>query len=197
MKHAGLLLLLPLVGIAFAAPRPPQEEAPKPPADAKPEAKPETAAAKRETMRIELKLDGTFEPSERHALQIRTQAWMGEMTVAKLAAHGAKVKKGDVLLQIDTAKLHEAIAAAGVDIASAKIQLDRVTEEIKLAAAGETLQKERVERDAREAAERLKYFAEVEMALELADLELNKAWAEDSIADQKEELDQIEKMYKS
>ena len=197
MKHAGLLLFLPLVGIAFAAPRPRQEEAPKPPAEAKPEAKPETAAAKRETMRIELKLDGAFEPAERHVVQIKTQAWMGEMPVAKIAAHGSKVKKGDVLLQIDSAKLHEAIAQAGIELASAKVQLDRVTEDIKLAAAGDALQKERVERNARESAERLKYYSEVEMGMDLQELELSRMWAEDSISDQKEELDQIEKMYKS
>jgi multidrug resistance efflux pump len=195
MKHVGLAVGL-VLGIFLAAgaqETPPKSEA----APGKPEAKPETAPAKRETMKVELKLDGTFEPAERHVVQIKTQAWTGEMAIAKLAPHGSKVQKGDVLLQIDGAKLHEAIAAAGVDLASARIQLDRVTEEIKLAAAGESIQKERVERDAREAAERLKYFSEVEMALELADLELNKAWAEDSIADQKEELDQIEKMYKS
>ena len=196
MKHAVLLLALPFVGFAFA---PPQDEPPKPvpvPAE-KPEAKPETAAAKRETMRIELKLDGAFEPSERHVVQIKTQAWMGEMPVAKIAAHGAKVKKGDVLLQIDSAKLHEAIAQAGIELASAKVQLDRVTEDIRLAAAGDALQKERVERGARESAERLKYYSDVEMAMELQELELNRLWTDDSIADQQEELDQIEKMYKS
>ncbi|HKS15758.1 MAG TPA: hypothetical protein VJU16_00440, partial [Planctomycetota bacterium] len=74
---------------------------------------------------------------------------------------------------------------------------DRVNEEIKLAAAGEALQKERIEREARDSAERLEHFTKVEMELELKELDLNRAWAEDSIADQKEELDQIEKMYKS
>jgi biotin carboxyl carrier protein len=175
-----------------------QDPPAKPDAESK-EAAPkiETAPAKRETMRIELKLDGTFEPAERHVLQIKTQAWQGEMTVAKLAAHGSAVKKGDVLLQVDAAKLHEAIASAGVDLASARVQLDRVTEEIRLSAAGDVLQKERLERDAKDAVERLKYFTEVEMDLERRELEMTRQWVEDSIADQKEELDQIEKMYKS
>lgn len=188
MKHPVLLLVMKLGVLVAGA----QEEAPKPDA-----AKPETAPAKRETMRIELKLDGVFEPAERHVVQVKTQAWQGEMPVVKIAAHGSKVKKGDTLIQIDPAKLHEAIAAAGVELASARVQLERVTEEIKLAAAGDALQKERVEREAKESAERLKHFTDVEMKLQLQELDLNRTWSEDYIADQKEELDQIEKMYKS
>src|SRR5262245_22452649 len=192
MKHPGFVAAAALAAFLLSTARAAQEESAKPEAapKAEPKAEPklETAAAKRETLKVELKLDGTFEPAERHVAIVKTQAWMGEMPIAKIAAHGASVKKGDVLLQIDGAKLHDAIAAAGVDLASARVQLDRVTEEIKLAAAGDVLQKERVEREAREAAERLKYYTDVEMGLELKDLELNKAWAEDSIADQKEEL---------
>ncbi len=201
MRHTGPALAVSLAVLLLAGARAPQDEPPKIEGTAKPEIKPEakheTSAAKRETMRIELKLDGAFEPAERHVVQIKTQAWQGEMPVAKVAAHGAKVKKGDLLIQIDAAKLHEAIAAAGVDLASARVQLDRVNEDIKLAAAGDALQKERVEREAKEATERLKYFTEVEMALELKELELSKGYFEDYIADQKEELEQIEKMYKS
>jgi HlyD family secretion protein len=196
MKHSGLLHGAALVALLLAGMRAPQDE-PSKSAEVKPEAKLETAPAKVETMRIELKLDGAFEPAERHVVQVKTQAWQGEMPLVKLAAHGAKVKKGEVLLQVDTAKLHEAIASAGVELASARVQLERVTEDMRLAAAGELLQKERVEREARESAERLKHFMEVERDLDLRELELSRMWAEDSIADQKEELDQIEKMYKS
>jgi multidrug resistance efflux pump len=195
MRHLGVLSggIMAVLLLVSA-----QEDKPKPDAaEKKADAKPETVAAKRETLKIDLKLDGTFEPSERHVVQVKTTSWSGEMPVAKLAAHGARVKKGDVLLQIDGAKLLEAIAAAGVDLASARVQLDRVTEDIKLAAAGDVLQKERVEREARESAERYKYFAEVEMGMELKELELSRQGIEDWIADQKEELDQIEKMYKS
>jgi len=198
MKHPVLVLVLALglFPLASAQDQPPPPVATPVEAAAKP-AKPETTAAKRETMRIELKLDGAFEPAERHVVQVKTVSWQGEMPLAKVAAHGSKVKKGDVLLQVDTAKLLEAIAAAGVELASAKVQLDRVNEEIKLAAAGEALQKERVEREARESAERLKHYLEVEKDLELKEIELSRIGVEDWIADQKEELDQIEKMYKS
>ena len=198
MKHPALVVSLALgLFLAAGAQDPPPQPAVTPAEPAAKPAKPETSAAKRETMRIELKLDGTFEPAERHVVQIKTLSWQGEMPIAKIAAHGAKVSKGDVLVQIDSAKLLEAIATAGVELASAKVQLDRVNEEIKLAAAGEVLQKERVERDAKDSAERLKYYTDVEMQLELREIELSRMWAEDSISDQKEELDQIEKMYKS
>ena len=196
MRHLGVLAggMLAVLLLVSA-----QEEKPKPatPPEAAEAKKPDTVAAKRETLKVDLKLDGTFEPAERHVVQIKTQAWMGEMPLAKVAAHGAKVKKGDVLVQVDAAKLHEAIAAAGVELASARVQLERVTEDIKLAAAGDVIQKERVEREARESAERYRYFAEVEMGMELKELELSRQGGEDWIADQKEELDQIEKMYKS
>src|SRR5688500_7984885 len=108
----GLLPGAALVALLLAGLRAPQDEPCKSAAEAKPEARFGAAPGRGATMRTELKLDGAFEPAERHVVQVKTQAWQGEMPVVKLAAHGAKVKKGDVLLQIDTAKLHEAIAAA-------------------------------------------------------------------------------------
>ncbi|HEY3225602.1 MAG TPA: hypothetical protein VGK61_01245 [Planctomycetota bacterium] len=206
MNHPVLALCVSFAVLLGAGARLPQDEPPKgeppkaeaPKAEApKAETKGDTAPAKRENLKVELKLEGTFEPAARHAVVIKTQAWQGEMPIAKIAAHGAKVKKGDPLVQIDSAKFREAVAAAELDLASAKTQLDRLTEEIRLAAEGEALQKERLERDAKDAAERAKYFAEVEMALDLKDIEMGIQWMEDNLADQKEELEQIEKMYKS
>ena len=114
-----LAVALAVLLLGGAQDAPPKVE---PPAkvEAKADAKPETAPAKRETLRIELKLEGSFEPAERHVVQVKTQAWQGEMPLARIAAHGAKVKKGDVLVQVDAAKLHEAIAGAGVELASAR-----------------------------------------------------------------------------
>ncbi|HKS17017.1 MAG TPA: HlyD family efflux transporter periplasmic adaptor subunit [Planctomycetota bacterium] len=196
-----LALAVPLVMLLAAGSPQETPPAPKPLPVAPPEVTPvevhETTPAKRETLKIELKLDGTFEPAARHVVLIKTQSWQGDMPILKVAAHGSKVKKGETLLQIDPAKLKEAVASAELDLGSAKTQHDRLTEEIKLAAEGEALQKERLERDAADSAERAKYFSEVEMALDLKDLEMGLQWMEDSIADQKEELEQIEKMYKS
>jgi multidrug resistance efflux pump len=181
---------------ALCGARPPQDDSPKAESP-KAEPKGETAVAKRENLKVELKLEGTFEPAERHAIQVKPAAWSGELTVSKVAAHGSKVKKGDTILQIDGTKLAEAIAAAQIDLTGARVQHDRGAEEARLAAVGDVLQKERVERDAREVAERLKHYTEVDMELALKEAEMGLQWQQDSIADQKEELDQLEKMYKS
>jgi len=176
--------------------RPAQDESSKPESP-KAEGKGETAIAKRENLRVELKLEGTFEPAERHSIQVKTSVWTGELTVAKVAAHGAKVKKGETILQIDAAKLTEAIAAAENELVAARAQHDRTVEEVRLATAGDALQRERIERDAREVSERLKHFTDVDMEMALKEAEMGVQWQQDSIADQKEELDQLEKMYKS
>ena len=191
MKLVALAVSAVLVS-SLAGAGPAQDGSPKPESP-----KGETAVAKRENLRVELKLEGTFEPAERHAIQVKTAAWTGELTVAKVAAHGAKVKKGETILQIDSAKLGEAIAAAENELVAARAQFDRTAEEVRMAAAGDALQRERIERDAREVSERLKHFTDVDMDLALKEAEMGVQWQQDSIADQKEEIEQLEKMYKS
>src|SRR5687768_16795057 len=53
--------------------------------------------------RITLKIDatGTFLPATPAEIRVRPDAFKGELTIASAAAHGASVKKGETILQID------------------------------------------------------------------------------------------------
>src|SRR5262245_46512779 len=99
---------------------PPVQEPPKPvPVPAQPQEKlGESAIAKKTNLRIEFTLDGMFEPSERHAIQVKLEAYQGELLVSKIASHGQAVKQGDVILVVDPGKFREALEAAELGLAS-------------------------------------------------------------------------------
>ncbi len=186
-------LLLPVLLLA-ARQDPPKPEPPKP---APEEAKRESAIAKRDTLRIEVDLDGSFEPAERHSLQFKPEGYQGELVLAQAAAHGAKVKKGETCFQAESAKLADALAAAALDVEAARTGLVRAEEELRLGEVADGLQIDKADREAREAADRLKFYTEVEMGLEIKSVDEQLKMIEDILSDQKEELEQLEKMYKS
>lgn len=159
--------------------------------------KPETFVVKRDTLTVELELDGTLEPAERHVVPIRFDAYSGDLRIASIVPHGARVRKADPLVQFDSAKWKEALAAAEAERAASAAALERCVEELRLGEIGDALALQRLEHDASLAEERLRYYKAEEIALRLRDVEMSVARWEDRAADQKDELEQLEKMYKS
>lgn len=184
-------LAVPLLALAFV-----QDPTPQPPPP-KEDAKPETVAVRKDTLRIEADLDGLFEPSDRHVVEIKPEGYQGDLVVVSAVPHGAPVKKGDVLLQIDSAKYAEAVAAAKVELQGARTALVRAEEDQRLSEVGEALQIDRLEKQSKDSTDQLKWFQETGMNLELKSAEDRLVYMQDWVSDQEEELAQLEKMYKS
>jgi len=82
--------------------------------EAKEEAKPDkpeikTVAVKKGPMRIVVELEGVFEGDDAKEIILAPEEW-SKLTVVSAAKHGARVRKGDVILELETEKLDRAIA---------------------------------------------------------------------------------------
>ena len=164
--------------------------------DAKPVKKPATHTVTAKRLHIELKLSGTFESARAVEVSLRPHTW-SKLEVNRAVPHGAVVKKGEQLVELDLEDLQKAIKSAEQALAigalaldEAKVSLDaqRRTTPISLAAA---------QRNAKNANDDLKYYLEVERAQSIKSAEISLKNSQYSLEYATEELNQLRQMYKA
>jgi multidrug resistance efflux pump len=199
----------------FAAP--PQEEEVKPPAEKK-EAPPKEAPAaqdpekgkaeaappaeelhevKKGNLVPRLELESFFEPENPAEIRLHFDTYAGELTILRALPHGAAVKKGDVLLSIDPKPIDRMVAAAENDLRVVRATLKKTEAEAELGARADALALSESENTLKKAEDELRVYDEVESKHVLKRLELALKSYDDYVSDAQEELDQLEKMYKS
>jgi HlyD family secretion protein len=164
---------------------------------AAPGAEEETHAVKKGSLTPVFELEATFEAAEAFELRLRFESGAVEASLLKVAPHGAAVKKGDILLALDRGPLEKQAAAAENELRGARAALVKARADRELGAKADALALAQAEHALKDAEADLKDFDEVEGQHLLLNAELNVKQTDDMIADQKEELDQLEKMYKS
>lgn len=162
------------------------------------------AAAEKETCKVEkgtltlaVDAEGTFETTDPVEIRLRPKAYSGDLTIVAAAAHGARVRPGEVLLQLDPAPLQKLIDAARNELVAAKANLKKAEEDVRLGKESDELALAMAKTELANAETELKWWDEVEgrHMLEGVDLELQAT--SDNIGDQQDELDQLKKMYKA
>jgi HlyD family secretion protein len=172
-------------------------------ADAPPAAPPAPASAwllvTRSPVKVELDVDGVFEPQRFTVAQVDTLAWHNtpqSLEVIEGVAQGTVVKSGDVLVKFDTRAIDTAVrdlelAAAGVatklQSAEQDLRFLRQSAEVETAAAQRAVD--------RAAADR-KRFLEVDLPLTYKRLEENVKTSKFGVEYASEELRQLQKMYR-
>jgi hypothetical protein len=149
-------------------------------------------------VKITLDLDGVFEAQNASEIAMRLEEWTATPLIVDSAVkHGARVKKGEVLVKFDTEKLDKAIddlraelklAELGQQLAELALQALERTTPMDLAAN---------ERAARIAAEDQRYHFDVQRPYDLKAIEQQLKSSKNSLEYQEEELRQLEKMYKA
>ena len=174
-------------------------------ADDKPDAKkeepakpaaPATHTVKRDDFKITLTLNGTFEAKNARPIDLRPKAWQ-QWQITKVVPHGKFVKKGEVLVQFDSQSIDDAIgdyeatrAMADLEYQAAQEQLSMMEETIPMDLAAAERNKDYFDQDY------TRYLdLEVPMSRKLAQQNLQQV--ENYLAYEKEELKQLEKMYKA
>jgi multidrug resistance efflux pump len=173
-----------VIGLALAAP-------PAPPAPDRPPAA-ETAAAASST----LDLEGTLVPADAAAIALWPERYREELLVLEAVAHGSFVNQGDVLLRFDTDRIDEQIRQEEFELEQAKQKLARSEEENRIQQEASRDELARAEREAEWAARRLQGYLDKERGFTLESIRLNEQTQQNWISDQKDELEQLEKMYR-
>jgi HlyD family secretion protein len=200
---AGLMVVVLLGGALFpgenVASRKEKGKAAKP---AEPSSK-SAIKVEKKPFKIELTLKGTLEAEEAVQVAVRPYPFtnpppsQGPLTIRKIAAHGSTVHKGDLLVAFDTRKLDQVIDELESDLKGTEAALKVAEEELPLFQKAMPIELETAERSRKRAEEDLKYFLEVDRPQTVKEVNFLVKTAAFYLEYAKEELHQLEKMYKA
>ena len=181
-------------------PAPPQKEAQKGTEKERPAPKekpaPSTVTVKREKLEIKLTLDGSFLARSTAEVAVRPKQW-SNFKVLEAVPHGTTVNRGDVLVRFDTEGIDRAIADQRAALKLADLALKQAEEDLRLLEAATPLDLELAARSAKRANEDLERFLKVDLPMSRKSAEQSLQNARDYLDYEKEELRQLEKMYKA
>jgi len=189
---AGVVAWAAVMAVAGGGDREQVKPAASPAADGKPA---ETAAAERGPFEAVLELKGAFEPVDAVIVEHRPESFSQPLEIVKLAAHGARVAEGDVIVAFDADRIDRAIADLEIDLAAGEKALELARRELATAEATTPLELADAERQDRVAAEDLARFTAVGRSLAEEEARFGVKAAEQRLRSAKEEFAQLEKMY--
>jgi HlyD family secretion protein len=164
--------------------------------EAKKPAPPATHKVKKSLLKITLELDGVFESEKAEEISVRPDEWTA-LTVLHAASHGAAVRKGDVLIELDPEKLDRTIADLRKDLEINGFALKQTEEGLKALEKTTPMDIEAGARAARIAQEDRDFYFNVDRPFAVKSNEFSlRSWKE-MLEYQQEELRQLEKMYKA
>lgn len=198
MKHILRLppLLPTLLAAALAAPCAFAAESTPAPAKGGDAGKPATVAITKGALKAKVTLDAVFESVEQTPVKLETKVWT-DLTVLEAVPHGARVKKGDTLVKLDLEKITESIKEQEQDAPAAVITLETTVAELANLEETTPLRLATAKRTHRIANEDLAYFESIGKAQREKNSKFSLRSAAERLDGAKEELKQLEKMYKA
>lgn len=183
-----------------AAPAHAEKAAPAKP-DAAP-AKPESAAThsvQRQPLKITVDLDGLFEARSTAEIVLRFDEYTPSpaLTVQNAVKHGAQVKKGDVLLSLDSEKLDKLIDDLKTELRLAELSFQQAEQGLAVLEKTTPIDLAANERMGKSNQEDRKYYFDVQRPFDLKMAEFNLTRARNYLEYSEEELRQLEKMYQA
>lgn len=164
--------------------------------DDKSAAKPAAYQVRLRPFKIEFTTEGVFEASRGAEVSLRAEEW-SEFEVLKAVEHGALVKRGDVLVQLNTEKIDRVISDLQRDITLAQLALRDAEAQLAAAKSMSPLDEAYANRVKRMSDEDLAYFLKTERPFAERSASFMAKMAENRLAYEQEELRQLEKMYKA
>ncbi len=159
--------------------------------------KPATTKVEKEPFKIEVVLSGVFEAQRMTEVSIRPKAWALPLLVERAVELGAPVKKGDILLELDREKIDKAIADAEVENTLSELALKQASEELPILEKALPVDLAAAERTKTQADEDLKRFLEIDKPHSIKSADFSVKRSNEYLEYSKEELRQLEKMYRS
>lgn len=165
--------------------------------------KPATHKVTAKPFKIELTVTGLLAGEEAAEIRFQPQPSLrpadgqGSLTIRKIAEHGATVKKGDLLAELDTTKLIEFIENLDAEQKSLATNLKLAEEELPLAEASAPLDLAAAEHAKKKADQELKYFLDIAKSAIERETNMMVTSAKFQLEYAEEEMAQLKKMYKA
>jgi HlyD family secretion protein len=163
---------------------------------AAPAGKPATHKVENGPFRVELSLKGVLEAEEMTEVVLRPESWTS-LSVLKAVDHGRLVKKGETIITLDPEKIDRAIRDMEADRYLAELSLKQAEEELALLEKSTPLDLSAAELAKRYADEDLKRYKEQDRPESVKTSEFTVRNMANFLEYAKEELRQLEKMYKA
>ena len=166
-------------------------------AEEKPEPKkPEPHKVEQKPLEIEVELDGTFVADQMHEVILRPETWK-QYEVIEAVEHGARVKKGDVLVRFDDTKYEEALADASLEQRLGELSLMAAEEDFPRIEKSVELEYTDAKRSHQQLVDDIKRYKEVYRPLQVRIAKFNLRSSKEQLAMEQEELDQLRQMYEA
>jgi multidrug efflux pump subunit AcrA (membrane-fusion protein) len=156
-----------------------------------------THTAVRGNLTVTIEGDATLESVDAFEVRVRPKAYVAEWAVASSVENGQVVKKGDVVLEIESSGIKRELVAAESELMLAKANARKAEEDARLGEMADRLAMAESERSLENAKVALKWFEEKDGPNMLKQAEIQLKGVMDNIEDQEDELAQLKKMYKS
>lgn len=146
---------------------------------------------------IELRLEasGRLVAARKLPIRLVPKAYRGSFVVGEVLVEGGPVEAGEVLLRLETAEIEEALERARTELEEASLRLDLLREEQRIAEESGLTSLGRKRLEAERAARTLELHRETERDRQQRGAVLRLQGNEDSLTNQRQELDQLEAMY--
>jgi multidrug efflux pump subunit AcrA (membrane-fusion protein) len=154
-----------------------------------------SSVATKGTIRKTLDREGTFVPADAAEMRLDLDSWRGELTVVEVVPHGSFVNEGDILVRLDMVAIDQKIEEDGMAVARAEMGLKHAEEAARLRAEAEAEALARSETASQRAAKKLRGYRELEKRFDEENERLGIQQRAFGLENQKDELDQLEKMY--
>ncbi len=192
MKSKMILAVLCVTALVLAQePKPPiaRRGAPKP-------ATPATAVAKKGDVRRSITRKGTFVPAEGSAIKIELKGYKSRgLKFTFVAPHGSFVNEGDVIARFDHEDYDRKLLEAKMALEAADLGHRQGEMRQRMATAQSMERLAKAEIDAARAAKRLEGYRKFEKPMSDESQELTRKSRGYRLDDQRDELEQLEKMY--
>jgi RND family efflux transporter MFP subunit len=121
----------------------------------------------------------------------------GPLSIRKIAAHGSRVRKGELLIALDTRRIDQTIRDMEIDMKVSEASLKLAEEDLPYFQKSMPVELEAATRAHKQAEEDLNYFLEVGRPQAEKDADFSLKTAAFFLEYAREELRQLEKMYKA
>ena len=144
---------------------------------------------------LRVEREGRIESADKTKVRLIPQEYKGAFEVTEVLRRSGRVKKGDVLLRLEGEALNNEIIAAQMAFDHAKKRLQIAVDEKRILAEANDMKRQQVQKNRENAEKELVIWEKYESPGMLKGAELNLKQREFGLADQKQELDQLESMY--
>ncbi len=150
----------------------------------------------RKPLKVEVKLDGIFVADQMEEVALRPEVWT-KFKVLDAVEHGSYVKKGDVLVRFEPEDLEKKIASESIDQQLSELSLLKAEEEAPRVKKLLEMNFESARRSYEEFQQDYEYYHSTDRPFNIAIANYRYKSAQEELAEAREELNQLQKMYEA